>query len=72
MERNGAKTPWNHELDMKLQYSKQFRNGKKISLSMDMLNVLNFVNRNWGRLVFVPTLVNSSFSLLNFVGIENE
>ncbi|WP_394749450.1 TonB-dependent receptor [Spongiimicrobium salis] len=72
VERNGAKTPWNHELDMKLQYTKQFRNGKSITLSMDMLNVFNFINRNWGRLVFVPNVVNSSFSLLNFVGIENE
>ncbi|MDY8138311.1 TonB-dependent receptor domain-containing protein [Aquimarina sp. 2201CG5-10] len=72
VERNGAKTPWNHELDMKLQYRRSLKNGKAITLSLDMLNVLNFVNRDWGRLVFVPNVVNSSFSLLNFVGIENE
>ncbi len=72
VERNGAKTPWNHELDMKLQYGKQLKNGKSITLSLDMLNVLNFVNKNWGRLVFVPNVVNSSFSLLNFIGIENQ
>ncbi|WP_158596915.1 TonB-dependent receptor [Aquimarina sp. BL5] len=72
VERNGAKTPWNHELDMKLQYGKQLKNGHSITLSLDMLNVFNFINRDWGRLVFVPNVVNSSFSLLNFVGIENE
>jgi len=70
-ERNGAKTPWNHELDMKLQYAKQLKNGHSITLSFDMLNVFNFINPDWGRLVFVPNVVNSSFSLLNFVGIEN-
>jgi len=43
----------------------------RISLSLDVFNVLNLVNRNWGKLVFVPNVVNSSFSLLNFQGIEN-
>ncbi|GAA4270793.1 carboxypeptidase regulatory-like domain-containing protein [Aquimarina gracilis] len=70
-ERNGARTPWNHELDMKLEYGLKLKNGNGISLSFDMLNVFNFINRDWGRLVFVPNVVNSSFSLLNFRGIEN-
>ena len=70
-ERNGARTPWNHELDMKLEYSHHLKNGNRVSLSFDMLNVFNFLNRDWGRLVFVPNVVNSSFSLLNFRGIEN-
>ncbi len=70
-ERNGARTPWNHELDMKLEYALKLKNGDGISLSFDMLNVFNFINKDWGRLVFVPNVVNSSFSLLNFRGIEN-
>ncbi|MCK8522216.1 carboxypeptidase regulatory-like domain-containing protein [Aquimarina sp. D1M17] len=70
-ERNGARTPWNHELDMKLEYGLNLKNGHAISLSFDMLNVFNFINKDWGRLVFVPNVVNSSFSLLNFRGIEN-
>ncbi|GAB5563947.1 MAG: carboxypeptidase regulatory-like domain-containing protein [Winogradskyella sp.] len=70
-ERNGARTPWNHELDMKLEYGLKLKNGKKLSLSLDMLNVFNFINKDWGRLVFVPNVVNSSFSLLDFRGIEN-
>jgi len=70
-ERNGARTPWNHELDMKIEYNIKLKNKKAISLSLDMLNVFNFINKNWGRLVFVPNVVNSSFSLLNFRGIEN-
>ncbi len=70
-ERNGARTPWNHELDMKLEYALKLKNGDGLALSFDMLNVFNFINREWGRLVFVPNVVNSSFSLLNFRGIEN-
>ena len=71
VERNGAKTPWNHELDMRIRSTIDLKNGHSISISMDMLNVFNFINRDWGRLVFVPNVVNSSFSLLNFVGIQN-
>lgn len=70
-ERNGARTPWNHELDMKIEYSLNLKNGDAISISVDMLNVFNFINKDWGRLVFVPNVVNSSFSLLDFRGIEN-
>lgn len=70
-ERNGAKTPWNHQLDMKLEYDLKLANANKISLSFDMFNVLNFINRDWGRLVYVPNVVNSSFSLLEFRGIVN-
>ncbi len=71
-QRNGARTPWNHELDMKLAFNRRFKGGKGITVSMDVLNVLNMVNKDWGRLVFVPNVVNSSFSLLRFVDIQNE
>ncbi|GGI56670.1 TonB-dependent receptor [Winogradskyella haliclonae] len=71
-ERNGARTPWNHRLDAKLEYSFNIGKQQKLRLSMDVFNVLNLVNRNWGQLYFVPNVVNSSFSLLNFRGIENE
>ncbi|WP_196894510.1 TonB-dependent receptor [Aureivirga marina] len=70
-ERNGAKTPWNHQLDMKWEYTTKLNKGKALSFSFDMLNVLNFINNDWGRLVYVPNVVNSSFSLIDFVGIEN-
>ena len=44
---------------------------QRLSFSLDMFNVLNLVNRNWGRLVYVPNVVNSSFSLLKYEGVEN-
>lgn len=71
-ERNGAKTPWNHRLDARFEYRLKLKHKQKLSLSLDVFNVLNLVNRNWGQLVFVPNVVNSSFSLLNFKGIVNE
>jgi hypothetical protein len=70
-ERNESKTPWNHRLDAKLGYNLKFSNTKQLRFSMDVFNVFNLLNRNWGRLVFVPNVVNSNFSLLRFRGIEN-
>ena len=70
-ERNGAKTPWNHQLDLKLELKSKLFKKQQVTLSLDVFNVLNLVNRNWGRLVFVPNVVNSSFSLLRFQGIDD-
>ena len=70
-ERNGSKTPWNHRLDAHLEYKLNLKGNHSLNFSLDIFNVLNLLNRDWGRLVFVPNVVNSSFSLLNFRGIEN-
>ncbi|MEX0314473.1 MAG: TonB-dependent receptor, partial [Allomuricauda sp.] len=70
-ERNESKTPWNHRLDAKLAYNINLNGSKQLRFSMDIFNVFNLVNRDWGRLVFVPNVVNSNFSLLRFRGIEN-
>ena len=70
-ERNESKTPWNHRLDAKVAYNINLGGAKQLLLSMDVFNVFNLINRDWGRLVFVPNVVNSNFSLLRFRGIEN-
>lgn len=70
-DRNGAKTPWNHQLDAKIAHSIKLNTKKSILLSLDIFNVFNLLNKNWGNLVFVPNVVNSNFSLLRFRGIQN-
>ena len=70
-ERNGSKTPWNHRIDGKIQFNKKLKKSKTISFSLDIFNIPNLLNRNWGQLVFVPNVVNSNFSLLQFKGIDN-
>lgn len=70
-KRNESKTPWNHRLDVKLGYTINLSGTKQLRFSMDIFNAFNLINKNWGRLVFVPNVVNSNFSVLRFRGIEN-
>ncbi len=69
--RNGANTPWNHQLDMKIEFGQYLSKKNRLSVSLDIFNVFNLLNKNWGNLFFVPNVVNSSVSLLKFEGIED-
>ena len=70
-ERNGARTPWNHSLDMSFKYSFKYLNNNNASIRMDVFNSLNLINSSWGNQFFVPNVVNSSFSLLRFEGLTD-
>lgn len=70
-ERNGGRTPWNHQLDAKFVLNIPFKNNDNLQVSFDVFNVLNLLNKNWGRLVFVPNVVNSNFNLLEFQGVQS-
>lgn len=68
-ERNGLRTPWNHELDLKLKHefklSKTDRS-KSLEISFDLFNVLNLLNNNWGHITFVTNVNNYTVNLLTF------
>jgi len=68
-ERNGLHTPWNHELDMKLMH--EFKLGKtnskqSLQISLDVFNVLNLINNDWGHITFVTNVNNYTVNLLTF------
>jgi len=46
--RNGARNPWRNTLDMKITQDISFDIYGKFQLSLDILNVLNMLNKNWG------------------------
>jgi hypothetical protein len=72
-ERNGLRTPWNQELDMKLMH--EFKLGKgnnrSIQISLDVFNVLNLLNNSWGHVYFVTNVNNYTVNLLTFVKDAN-
>ena len=70
-ERNAARTPWNHQVDMKIVFETKFQKNK-LQFAFDIFNVGNLISRNWGTQVYVPNINNSGYALLDFVRIENQ
>lgn len=73
-ERNGLRTPWNQELDMKLMHefklSKTDRS-KTLQISFDVFNVMNLLNNSWGHITFVTNVNNYTVNLLTFAKDAN-
>lgn len=55
-ERNGARTPWNHQIDLRLMQDIKIQSGtmqNKLQITFDVFNVANLLNKKWGRQFFV-------------------
>jgi hypothetical protein len=69
-ERNGLRTPWNHDVDMKLMHEfklSKTNKFKSLVVSFDVFNVLNLINNSWGHVTFVTNLNNYTVNFLKFV-----
>ena len=73
-ERNGMRTPWNHELDVKLMHEFKLSKTNKmqsLQISLDIFNVLNLINNDWGHITFVTNVNNYTVNLLTFAKDAN-
>jgi Carboxypeptidase regulatory-like domain len=55
VERNGARAPFTHVIDFKLQQDINFKVGKKkygFQLTWDVFNLTNLISKDWGRQYF--------------------
>lgn len=70
-ERNAGRTPWNNQADVRFMVEAKLGNlepnaagvvssGHTLQISLDLINVGNLLNRNWGRQYFVPNTFNST------------
>ncbi len=67
-ERNGARLPFTHVIDLKITQDFNIKAGGKryqFQVTYDMFNLTNFLNRDWGRQYF---LANDQFAVINFAG----
>lgn len=66
-ERNGARTPWNTQLDFRFsQDFKIIENGTHkhtLTFTYDIVNLTNLLNKNWGVQYFSPNTFNSMASI---------
>jgi hypothetical protein len=65
-ERNKGRTPWNGQSDLHFAQDYLFRTGRQqhtISFTVDILNLTNLLNSNWGWVYFSPNTYNSTASV---------
>jgi hypothetical protein len=69
IKRSGAREPWSHSIDLRLSQEIPTFAGQKFEITIDILNVMNLLNSDWG---WVKTVgANQTVNLLNFHSIEN-
>lgn len=67
-ERNAARMPWTHQFDVRLFQDFYINTEEKrhtLQITLDIFNVGNLLNRNWGRQYFVR---NSANEILRYAG----
>ena len=70
-ERNGARTPWNTQNDVRITQSLKL--GKQLFLlSLDIINVGNLINKDWGKQYFVSNTLNSSYQIVTVASVAND
>ncbi|HEY0274207.1 MAG TPA: carboxypeptidase regulatory-like domain-containing protein [Chitinophaga sp.] len=65
-ERNMGRTPWNNQADFHFAQEYHFsdRPGSSfLTLSLDIMNLTNLINKNWGITYFSPNTFNSTASV---------
>ena len=61
--RNSGRTPWNRQLDLRLSQDLPVltKDGNRLQLTLDVINVGAMVSTTWGRQYFVPNENNYNF-----------
>ena len=70
-ERNGGRTPWNHNLDLRFTQKIGLKGSQKLEITLDLINFLNLLNKEYGKQRFVPNTTNSGYQLLTYVNEVN-
>jgi hypothetical protein len=68
-ERNGARTPWNHRVDLRVAQNVFLTQGTSphnLQLTLDVVNLGNLLNKAWGQYYFVPNLNNQNVYALAY------
>ncbi|CAL1521443.1 carboxypeptidase regulatory-like domain-containing protein [Chitinophaga sp. MM2321] len=65
-ERNGGRTPWNTQADFRFSQDFNVKSGNRvhtITLTYDIVNLTNLLNKEWGIQYFSPNTFNSTASV---------
>jgi hypothetical protein len=71
--RNAFYAPWTHRVDAKIiQEIPSFWDGHAIELSLDIFNLTNLINKNWGRIEQVPFFYNVDTGITPAIGPDGK
>ena len=64
-ERNGDFTPWNVQADLRImdEFRVSSKSKDNIQISLSIINLTNLLNKDWGKVYFVPNIYNSTASV---------
>jgi TonB dependent receptor/Carboxypeptidase regulatory-like domain/TonB-dependent Receptor Plug Domain len=69
--RNAFYSPWTHRLDMKVtQEVPSFWEGHHFEVSLDIFNLTNLINKNWGRVEQVPFFYSVDTGITPSIGAD--
>lgn len=66
-ERNSLRQPWRNNVDLRISHTFSIDNSNKIELSLDIMNFLSLINKEWGKSEYLPY---STYGLIDFAGYE--
>lgn len=69
MERNSCRSPWQNRMDISIRQSLPQVRGQALTLQLDIFNVANLVNKDWGR-IKLPVL-SPNFPQQNILTLRN-
>ena len=67
-ERNSQRQPWRNNVDLRIAHSFKI-NSNKFEVSLDIMNVLSILKKDWGKSEYLPY---STYSLIDFAGFEKQ
>lgn len=67
-ERFGSNLPFESHFDFHLSQDYKFKNGHKLQLTFDVLNIANMLNKDWGSTWVSSAYVSSYASPLTYKG----
>jgi len=74
-ERNGARTPFTHQIDVKIiqdLFTEIGPNKNTLQISLDIFNFTNLLNKDWGRqFTYGGSFFDNNFSLLTLEGYSD-
>ena len=70
LERNSCRDPWQNETTMRLSNLIHLAGRRAVDISVDLFNLLNFVDRDWGLVRETTSDVGNAVRLLRLVGYD--